>query len=57
MVDHNSIHHVLNPLHVYCRLIGLGLNPKAARKVADIYEVTIFKAIRWVLNDLKREAN
>ena len=57
MVDVKQIHHVLNPLHVYCRLIGLGLNPKAARKVADIYEVTIFKAIRWVLNDLKREAN
>ena len=47
MID--EIYHVTNPLHIFCRLIGLGMTPKAARKVANIYEVTIFKGIKWTL--------
>ena len=50
MIDPKSIHHVLNPLHIFCRLIGLGLNPKAALVVVRIYEATIWKAIEWTLN-------
>ena len=52
MVDIDEIYHVTNPLHIFCRLIGCGLNPKAARKVSNIYERTIWKTIKWTLRTI-----
>ena len=30
--------HYLNPLHVYCRLIDMGVNMKLAKRIAIFYE-------------------
>lgn len=30
--------HYFNALHVYCRLIDLGISAKLARKIAALYE-------------------
>jgi hypothetical protein len=44
-----DIQHVCNPLHIFCRLIGCGLNPKAALLTARIYEFTIYQGIKIAL--------
>lgn len=33
-----TVQHLLNPLHVYCRLRGVGLSGCAAVKVSALYE-------------------
>jgi len=38
-----KMRHYLNPLHVYCRLLNVGLNRKAARSISRWYERAIFK--------------
>jgi len=40
------IEHVLNPLHIFCRLRDLGINPKKSIKIAKIYDKTIFNLLR-----------
>lgn len=36
--------HYLNPLHVYCRLVDVGLNPRKARTLASWYENNLYQA-------------
>jgi len=37
--------HAINPLHIYCRLRGFGLNKRIARFISYIYEILIFNLI------------
>jgi len=39
------IQHRLNPLHVYCRLVGKGLEEKCAMSMCKWYEMLIY---RWL---------
>lgn len=39
------LEHKTNPLHVYCRLISLGLNKKSAMLIAKLYD----KLIYWIM--------
>lgn len=48
----SALYHVLNPLHVFCRLIDKGLNLKAAMAVTRIYESTIFRTIDFTLRKI-----
>lgn len=33
----NRLRHILNPLHVYCRLVDCGLGRRQARRVCSVY--------------------
>lgn len=35
--------HLLNPLHVYCRLRDCGLGPERARRLCGAYERIFFR--------------
>jgi len=35
--------HVLNPLHVFCRLRSLGMPQVAARSVSRVYELSLYR--------------
>ena len=35
--------HLLNPLHIYCRLTCLGVSSKVAMDICKIYEAGIYK--------------
>jgi len=37
--------HYINPLHVYCRLIDIGLSRENALKITCLYEKTIYNFI------------
>lgn len=37
--------HFLNPLHIYCRLMDLGLPKKHSMKLCRLYEKHIFKKL------------
>jgi len=39
----NACRHVLNPLHVYCRLKDLGLPSSVAHRMCRVYERFIFR--------------
>lgn len=39
----DRIRHVLNPLHIYCRLTHFGISCKVARDICKIYEAGIYK--------------
>lgn len=39
----DKIRHMLNPLHVYCRLTCLGISSKAARDICKVYETGFYK--------------
>jgi len=39
----DRIRHLLNPLHVYCRLTCFGISSKCARGICRIYEENIYK--------------
>ena len=39
----DQVRHVLNPLHVYCRLTSQGISSKAARKISQMYEICLYK--------------
>jgi hypothetical protein len=39
----DKLRHLLNPLHVYCRLTHLGLSRKVARDLCKAYEVCVYK--------------
>jgi len=47
-----DIHHHLNPLHIFCRLLAV-MNPKQAMVVVRIYEQTIWRAIKRVLGEME----
>jgi len=37
--------HLLNPLHIYCRLVDMGLPTKFCKKVCKLYEKHIFNKL------------
>jgi hypothetical protein len=39
--------HALNPLHVYCRLVEMGLNKTVSISICKFYEVVIFSWLAW----------
>jgi len=39
------LHHMLNPLHMYCRLKAMGLGHGAAHKMCHVYERYIFRLL------------
>ena len=41
------LQHRANPLHVYCRLMDLGMGPFLSRTLCVIYEKLFFPAGRW----------
>lgn len=43
MTIRNYCQHVLNPLHVFCRLRSLGVPQVAARSVSWVYEVSLYR--------------
>lgn len=38
----DSFYHCLNPLHIFCRLVDIGISRKYALKIARIYEALIY---------------
>ncbi len=39
----DKVRHLLNPLHIYCRLTCLGVSAKVAREICRIYELSLYK--------------
>jgi hypothetical protein len=39
----DKIRHLLNPLHIYCRLTYLGMSRKVARDICKVYETCLYK--------------
>jgi len=46
-----TIAHSLNPLHIYCRLVGIGVNSKVGLAVIRYYEKTVFRVVVWLLRE------
>ena len=42
-----SIQHLLNPLHVYCRLVDSGLNKRFSFSICRYYEILIYSWLVW----------
>ena len=41
----NACRHVLNPLHIYCRLKDIGVPVSVARKMSLVYERFVFRLL------------
>jgi hypothetical protein len=41
----NQLKHILNSLHVYCRLRELGLSKKRSMRIISFYEIKIYNRI------------
>lgn len=41
----NAFHHVLNPLHVYCRLKDFGISGRMAKRMTRAYERYVFRLL------------
>ncbi|MGL1861634.1 MAG: hypothetical protein OCC46_03820 [Pseudodesulfovibrio sp.] len=41
----SRLQHRLNPLHVYCRLRGMGLADRTARVVTSYYEKMVYRLV------------
>ena len=41
----NAINHLGNPLHLYCRLCGIGLSKSAARSLCRVYEKRLYATL------------
>ena len=39
----NTLEHLFNPLHVYCRLLKLGVTQTTALRLCSIYERYIYR--------------
>ena len=39
----DRVRHLLNPLHIYCRLTCMGVSARVARNICKIYEASIYK--------------
>jgi len=46
--------HVFNPQHYYCRLRGLGMGKKIARRLSEQYERDIYKPIMFYFKKCQR---
>ena len=44
-----AIQHRLNPLHVYCRFLDMGLGKRASTSVCRSYEILLFVWVSWIL--------
>lgn len=42
-----SLKHILCPLHLYCRLIDLGISEKQSRKLCISYEIMFYSKLNW----------
>jgi len=38
-----DLHHRLNPLHIYCRLIDRGIGRRISIRISRYYEIIIYK--------------
>lgn len=45
-----AVLHVANPLHLYCRVVDLGVPDGSARVCCILYEATVFKVVRWLVS-------
>ena len=41
----DAFEHYVNPLHVYCKLVNLGIEKITARKISIFYENTLHKTL------------
>ncbi len=41
----NLAQHVLNPLHVFCRLRQMGMSVRAARRMCKLYELCVYRMV------------
>jgi hypothetical protein len=39
----DKLRHHFNPLHVYCRLLDIGINRRTARNLSRWYEKAVYK--------------
>lgn len=44
----NTMQHLFNPLHVYCRLRTVGLSGALAKKLSALYERHIYDKAGWL---------
>jgi hypothetical protein len=44
-----TLQHHLNPLHIYCRLLDMGLSKRLSGIVCRCYEILIYKWLRWLI--------
>lgn len=42
-----NIQHRLNPLHVYCRLIEIGMSKRFSFSVCKYYEILVYSWLVW----------
>ncbi len=47
-----AVQHRLNPLHIYCRLIDIGINRRISVWICRTYEVLFFTAFSFLLKAL-----
>jgi len=40
----NSLQHLLNPVHMYCRLMDFGMTKSQARRMCAVYERLIYRS-------------
>ncbi|WP_170304573.1 hypothetical protein [Desulfolutivibrio sulfodismutans] len=40
----NSLQHLLNPVHMYCRLMDFGMTKNRARRMCAVYERLIYRS-------------
>lgn len=45
-MSRKEVQHICNPLHLYCRLIDLGMSPKMAKRLGSIYEKVCFAIVK-----------
>jgi|WetSurSiteA1Bulk_404760.scaffolds.fasta_scaffold88305_1 hypothetical protein len=43
------VHHSLNPLHIYCRLVEAGIDKRAGLLLSRLYEKTVFRLVRYMV--------
>jgi hypothetical protein len=41
----NYLQHRLNPVHMYCRLVDIGVACESARRVCSVYERFIYRGL------------
>jgi hypothetical protein len=40
----NSLQHLLNPVHMYCRLMDFGMTKTRARRMCAVYERVFYRS-------------
>jgi hypothetical protein len=44
-----KIQHRINPLHVYCRLVEMGINKPISLPICRFYELFVFSWLNWLI--------